>query len=261
MSLHSWQAGLLEILSKQDDIEATIAKRLRDLSPDEVMQLRKAGESIGLDVTADVVRWWRLARLNTALPFSIQLVKRLDLQRLIDDYLKRPCVTLFFVREAESFYKYLLQFSVPLILKDMVAFEHGLHRARFSMSQSISRFAAEGTTTGGNSVETTRIEKGRVEQSDLESCVVEGAAMNGLPEVEQWPALYLNHDPEACMAAILGNTELPDALDKKIDVDLRRYFGVANKLGAKNALREKNALRAKNTVRAAHTAIAQGMAH
>lgn len=175
MSLQSWQAALLKILPDPENASHVLAQQTGQLTRQELDQLTIFSSSTGLDVTRDVQLWWRKARLQIAIPFSMRLIERLELRHLVAQYQKRPCTTLFFLREAQAFRDFIQESpEAPILLRDMVQFECALHLARLRQSGTGAQPTAEFSP---------------------HSATLE---------------LPLSHCPEACMAALLQNTSLPD---------------------------------------------------
>lgn len=170
MSLHSWQIALIKMLPDPDNTEQILNRQVRDLTDSERANLTALQYDRGLDVTRDVLQWWRLARLQVAIPFSMRLIKRLGLSDLLERYELQPCKTLFFVREAQQFQRFLSRMhSAPTLLMDLVRFECALHSAKLQRGQ---------TQQPGSSV-----------------------------YIE---TLSLTYNPELCILSLLNDTSLPD---------------------------------------------------
>jgi hypothetical protein len=139
MSLREWQSALLTILPDPKQAAQILSHEKYQLTAAERDNLISLSQSAGLEVTCDVQLWWRRARLQIAIPFSMHLIERLDLQHLVALYQKRPCTTLFFLREAQSFLDYIQEHAqAPAILRDMVNFELALHMAKLRQSGDAS---------------------------------------------------------------------------------------------------------------------------
>lgn len=173
MSLRDWQTALLKILPDPEQAPRVLAEEAGRLTQRESAQLAELSQSTGLEVTRDVQIWWRQARLQIAAPFSMRLIQRLALQHLVVQYQKRPCTTLFFLREAQAFSGFIQENpEAPPLLRDMVQFECALHLARLRQSS-----AGPQPTTGSDTLE-----------------------------------LPLSYCPEACIAALLQNAPLPGSV-------------------------------------------------
>ena len=128
MSLHRWQATLLQALRNTSQAPNLAEQWRKELSTSELTQLQSLHCDKGAEVTQEVANWWRQARLSTALPFSMKLIQALKRESLLAQYQLTPFKTLFFLREAEIFLEVLSkQKQVPEILKDLVCFECQLH--------------------------------------------------------------------------------------------------------------------------------------
>ena len=128
MSLHRWQATLLQALRNTSQAPNLAEQWRKELSTSELTQLQSLHCDKGAEVTQEVANWWRQARLSTALPFSMKLIQALKRESLLAQYQLTPFKTLFFLREAEIFLEFLSkQKQVPEILKDLVCFECQLH--------------------------------------------------------------------------------------------------------------------------------------
>lgn len=65
-------------------------------------------ESKGMQVTREIIQWWRQARLVKSLPLTCRLLQRIQRQSVLEQYCHNTqCSTLYFVGEAEQFIHYL----------------------------------------------------------------------------------------------------------------------------------------------------------
>lgn len=172
MSLLGWQAALLKILPNPETADHILMQEAGQLTLAEKDNLRQMSLGTGMEVTRDVQIWWRQARLQTAVPFSMRLMQRLELHQLLELYQKQPCTTLFFLREAQAFRDFIQHHpQAPIMLRDMTRFECALHLTRLQQSGAAP-----------------------VTDPDTDSSTTE---------------LSLSYCPEACLSALLNNTELP----------------------------------------------------
>jgi len=137
MTLHAWQCALLQALPDPVQIPRILMEQKERLTRREINNLATLRASTGFDVTRDVQIWWRRARLQIALPFSMQLIQRLQQDYLIEQYQKLPCTTLFFLREAQEFNRFIQKVPhVPVLVRDMAIFECMLHQAHLKKSST-----------------------------------------------------------------------------------------------------------------------------
>lgn len=195
MSLLNWQTAILKMLpSSQLAADASPQKVSMEtgttgLSVQERASLAQVKQSAGLDVTRDIIEWWRQARLKIATPFSILLMQRLKLEDLLRRYQQEPCATLFFVREAQNFGRFLAaQPDVPVILKELVEFECEVHQMRLHKEQMATDKATSGLYP------------------------------------EYFYQLKLSHCPESCIAALINGMPLPDAVVGGVTVQINSQW-------------------------------------
>lgn len=181
MSLHSWQTTLLKMLPNPQTADPILAQESEHLTLDESDNLRRMRQSVGLEVTRDTQIWWRQARLKIAIPFSMHLIQRLELHHFLELYQKQPCITLFFLREAQAFNDFIQNNSqVPIILRDLVQFECTLHQVHLERSSATS---TADQPTGSDTTE-----------------------------------LSLSYCPEACLTSLLNNNPLPQLLPSRVTI-------------------------------------------
>lgn len=180
MSLHNWQVTLIKMLPEPCNTEQILNRQVRRLTDTERSSLIALKGSKGLDVTRDILQWWRLARLQVAIPFSMRLIKRFGMAELLERYELQPCTTLFFVREAQQFLQFLSRTpSVPTLLLDLVRFECALHQARLQQGQK-----------------------------ELDS------------KQHYCETLSLSYNPELCILSLLNKTALPDPEPGRVKVEI-----------------------------------------
>lgn len=196
MSLHDWQVAAIQLLQDPARGPAVLQHHAPQLTQWEHRSLADMDRSRGLDVTREVRQWWRQARLKIALPFGMRLVQRLDLGYLLEHYQCLPCETLFFLREAQAFSHFLrTQPDTPAILRDMVQFECALHLAKLQRGDGGPAVAACAKPPTHSAGVAPAIKSSSAAAPD-----------HGITE------LFLEYCPEACMAALLCETSLPDPL-------------------------------------------------
>jgi len=188
MSLRDWQAALLKILPNPEQTSHVLEQQTGQLTRRERDHLTGLSLSTGLDVTRDVQIWWRQARLQIAIPFSMRLIQRLELQKIVAQYQKRPCTTLFFLREAQAFSEFIQENpEAPTLLRDMVQFECALHMARLRQAGAGSHPTQEFSPS-----------------DTLE--------------------LPLTYCPEDCMTALLQNTPLPGSSPDGVTIQMNSHW-------------------------------------
>lgn len=88
-------------------------------------------DSPGLKVTQQTQQWWRITRICSAAPLTVELIKRSECEELLYDYIiNEPVRSLFFAAELEQFARYVQQHpdSTPTI-KTLAAFECAVKNA------------------------------------------------------------------------------------------------------------------------------------
>ncbi|MEN0039395.1 MAG: hypothetical protein AAGC78_20135 [Cellvibrio sp.] len=85
----------------------------------------------GLKVTQQTQQWWRITRLCSAAPLTVELIKRSGLEELLYDYIiNQPVRSLFFAAELEQFAQYLQRHSDSSHnIKTLAAFEYAIKHA------------------------------------------------------------------------------------------------------------------------------------
>lgn len=185
MSLHNWQTALLKMLPDPQAAEQILAHESKHLTCDELDGLTRMSKSLGLAVTRDAQSWWRQARLQIAIPFSMRLIEHLKLHQLLEQYQKQPCITLFFLREAQTFCDFIHDnIQAPTILRDLVRFECTLHMTRLQELHT--------TSSGTQSDDTTE--------------------------------LFLSYCPTDCLSALLNNTPLPQPQPGGVTIRFNRAW-------------------------------------
>ncbi|MGV8836934.1 hypothetical protein [Cellvibrio sp.] len=101
------------------------------LTPDEQEWLTQILDSKGLQVTQQIQQWWRMSRVCSTAPLTIELLKRNGLTDLIVEYItNQPVRTLFFAAELEQFKQFLeTHAQVDTTTKTLIAFEAGIKAA------------------------------------------------------------------------------------------------------------------------------------
>lgn len=101
------------------------------LTPDEQEWLAQILDSKGLQVTQQIQQWWRINRVCSTAPMTIELLKRNSLTDVIIEYItNQPIRTLFFAAELEQFKQFLENHAqVDTSTKTLVAFEVGIKTA------------------------------------------------------------------------------------------------------------------------------------
>lgn len=185
MSLHNWQTALLKMLPDPQAAEQILAHESKHLTCDELDGLTRMSKSLGLAVTRDAQSWWRQARLQIAIPFSMRLIEQLKLHQLLEQYQKQPCITLFFLREAQTFCDFIHDnIQAPTILRDLVRFECTLHMTRLQELHT--------TCSGAQSDDITE--------------------------------LFLSYCPADCLSALLNNTPLPHPQPGGVRIQFNRAW-------------------------------------
>jgi len=87
--------------------------------------------SPGLLVTQQIQQWWRISRVCSAAPLTIELLKRDQLEDLIIEYVTtEPVRTLFFAAELEQFKLFIQQHPrTTATIKTLVEFEYEIKNA------------------------------------------------------------------------------------------------------------------------------------
>lgn len=101
------------------------------LTPDEQEWLTHILDSKGLQVTQQVQQWWRMSRVCSTAPMTIELLKRNGLTDVVVEYItNQPVRTLFFAAELEQFKQFLETHpQVDNTTKTLIAFEAGIKTA------------------------------------------------------------------------------------------------------------------------------------
>ncbi|WLQ12972.1 hypothetical protein O5O45_24905 [Hahella aquimaris] len=137
MPLHDLQIAMVEMIHSHTSAcpEKLDCKRL-DLNEAERAWLHELSESKGFQVTCDVQKWWRKARLQIAAPLTLRLLERLQLQALVEEYIcATPCRSLYFVPEAMAFKTFICEHTADPLLQALTVFECALkaiHEYRLS---------------------------------------------------------------------------------------------------------------------------------
>ncbi|WP_018416139.1 hypothetical protein [Teredinibacter turnerae] len=188
MSLQAWQEALVKMVPSGDRFQPSVSASERSLSQMELRTLQHMQGSLGLDVTREVQRWWRRAKLRQALPYSCQLIERLAVPWLMDDYLQLPCTTDFHVQEAHAFLSFIQDRAEVLpVLKDLVRFESALNEEKLRAANT----------------------------SDYSVAASE-------PKPNQ--TLTLDYSPNCCIASILNRAPLPDPAVTGVKVTFNAHW-------------------------------------
>jgi hypothetical protein len=101
------------------------------LTPGEQEWLTQILDSKGLQVTQQIQQWWRMSRVCSTAPLTIELLKRNGLTDVIVEYItNQPVRTLFFAAELEQFKQFLeTHVQVDTTTKTLIAFEAGIKSA------------------------------------------------------------------------------------------------------------------------------------
>ena len=107
------------------------SRKQDQLTQAESKWLDQLPNSPGLKVTQQTQQWWRITRLCSAAPLTVELIKRTGLDELLYDYIiNEPVRSLFFAAELEQFAKYLQQHSDSTsTIKILAAFECAVKNA------------------------------------------------------------------------------------------------------------------------------------
>ncbi|ABC27016.1 hypothetical protein HCH_00095 [Hahella chejuensis KCTC 2396] len=137
MPLHDLQIAMVEMIhSHTSDAADNMDLNRLDLSAEERTWLHALKASKGFKVTCDVQKWWRKARLQIAAPLTLRLLDRLQLQALVEEYMRAtPCRSLYFVPEAMSFKTFICEHTKDPLLHALTMFESALkaiHEYRLS---------------------------------------------------------------------------------------------------------------------------------
>jgi hypothetical protein len=106
-------------------------QRCHNLTPPENEWLKQVLDSPGLHVTQQIQQWWRIGRVCSTAPMTIELLKRNGQAEFIIDYITtEPVRTLFFAAELDQFKCFLQRHpQVDATTKTMIAFEAGIKHA------------------------------------------------------------------------------------------------------------------------------------
>lgn len=110
------------------------------LTPDEQEWLTHILDSKGLQVTQQIQQWWRMSRVCSTAPMTIELLKRNGLTDVIVEYIiNQPVRTLFFAAELEQFKQFLETHpQVDTTTKALITFEAGIKTATQQASAKIT---------------------------------------------------------------------------------------------------------------------------
>lgn len=100
--------------------------------------------SPGMKITQQTQQWWRITRLCSAAPLSVELIKRSGREELLYDYImNEPVRSLFFAAELEQFADYLQHCSESTVtINTLAAFECAVKNAyQASVSNEESHIA------------------------------------------------------------------------------------------------------------------------
>lgn len=106
-------------------------RNCNNLTNDENDWLSRILNSPGLQVTQQTQQWWRIARVCSAAPLTLALLKREGLEELLYEYITcQPVKTLFFAAELEQF-NYFIQDhpQANSTIKTLVEFEFAIKNA------------------------------------------------------------------------------------------------------------------------------------
>jgi hypothetical protein len=126
MSLLACQQQMIALMRGAADLDES------NLTPEEKCWFSQLQFDKGLEVTRDIIQWWRRTRLNYAMPFTLKYLHYLHHDHWIDLYISQhPCRTLFFSLEGQQFYQFLLsQNPHPnRLLLSLAQFETALREA------------------------------------------------------------------------------------------------------------------------------------
>lgn len=106
-------------------------QRCKELTQIEHEWLKQLLNSSGLQVTQQIQQWWRISRVCSTAPLTIELLKRNALEELIIEYItNEPVRTLFFAAELEQFKQFLHRNTlVDATTKALIEFELGIKTA------------------------------------------------------------------------------------------------------------------------------------
>lgn len=144
MSLATLQRYLAQFTSSQEQSQAHIqqAPTDPDLSETEKRWLLQVATSQGLQVTQDIKRWWRAARLRSTLPLSVRWLEQYTLTDLINRFLDATtCRSLFLLMEARQFQQFIAELTeINNELIALVAFEIALRQANMTRNNTGGKF-------------------------------------------------------------------------------------------------------------------------
>ncbi len=190
MPLHDLQIALVDRIHTPS--KSTIKADLSGyaLSATERLWLEKLGDTKGFQVTRDVQRWWRKARLRLAIPLSLRLLSRLELDYLVEEYIDtETCNSLFFVPEAKCFQSFLSQREEGnRQLMAVAQFEAALHMANESRQVPAEIFAGP---------------EPALEEMDYRTVMITRTAATSL--------VTFPVDPEKLLGALILNQPLPES--------------------------------------------------
>ncbi|AZZ89728.1 hypothetical protein EUZ85_03000 [Hahella sp. KA22] len=137
MPLHDLQIAMVEMIhSHTSACSGEVDLSHLNLNEAERAWLQELSLSKGFQVTCDVQKWWRKARLQIAAPLTLRLLERLQLQALVEEYMRAtPCRSLYFVPEAMSFKTFICEHTADPLLQALATFENALkaiHEYRLS---------------------------------------------------------------------------------------------------------------------------------
>jgi hypothetical protein len=135
MSLLTCQQKMIALISGTPNLD------MSELSEAEKHWFSQLRADKGLEVTRDIIQWWRRTRLTYAMPFTMQYLKYIQLDHWVDNYIQQqPCRTLFFSQEGKQFYQFLSsQNSIPnRLLLSLAQFEMALREAHANASNKNS---------------------------------------------------------------------------------------------------------------------------
>lgn len=121
-------------------------QRCQDLTHIEQEWLQQLLDSPGLQVTQQIQQWWRISRVCSTAPLTIELLKRNGLEELVIEYItNEPVRTLFFAAELEQFKQFLLRNTlVDTTTKALIEFETGIKTAtQLATNATSSRAGAQ----------------------------------------------------------------------------------------------------------------------
>jgi hypothetical protein len=126
MSLLACQQQMIALMRGATNLDAY------ELTPEEKRWFSQLQTDKGLEVTRDIIQWWRRTRLTYAMPLTLKYLHYLQQDYWIDLYIaQHPCRTLFFSLEGQQFYQFLHTQNLhpSRLLLSLAEFETALREA------------------------------------------------------------------------------------------------------------------------------------